>query len=430
MRCRPAKKNLFFSLLGRSHGRLRFARFFFFSRRWRFPSRFPTTFSSAARSSSPPAAANSWRGGHTPAEAPPLRSAPQISAPAGGVRRGPARVVGLGWIWGEAVRALLLLWRDAVGRPAAASIGLPDYYCRRSRRDILQADKNDDNNIAHSDGGKAGWHDETNPNRVQHDDTENDPDENNKDKSREGISTTKDETAVHHVDKDISTAKSSHVTDFSQDPLIKGCDPSHTCVIENKKFIACLKVPGEDSLALSLLMDNKGMDPLYVGITTPEFVTSAEDTVHVQANDHNETQVTIFNTGAPNMSIILRVAEETCNISIHRAIAREISQVMPMRLTSKYMLVPVFVLIGAVVACIKLRRRGNEDGGPAYQKLDVAELPVSTGGKKEADQSDQWDDNWGDEWDDEAPLTPTRHMPNLSSKGLASRRSTKDGWKD
>jgi hypothetical protein len=50
---------------------------------------------------------------------------------------------------------------------------------------------------------------------------------------------------VHHVDKDINTAKSSHVTDFSQDPLIKGCDPSHTCVIENKKFIACLKVPGE-----------------------------------------------------------------------------------------------------------------------------------------------------------------------------------------
>lgn len=30
------------------------------------------------------------------------------------------------------------------------------------------------------------------------------------------------------------------------------------------------------------------MDPLYVGITTPEFVTSAEDTIHVQANDHNE----------------------------------------------------------------------------------------------------------------------------------------------
>ncbi|KAF0927011.1 hypothetical protein E2562_029237 [Oryza meyeriana var. granulata] len=301
---------------------------------------------------------------------------------------------------------------------------------KEEKINILQAEKNDDNNIAHSDGGKAGRHDEINHNRGQHDEAKNDTDENNNDKSTEGTSMTKDETTAHHLDKDISTAKSAHVTDFSQDPLIKECDPSHRCVIENIKFIACLKVSGEDSLALSLLMDNKGMGPLDVGITTPEFITSAEDTVHVKANDHNETQVTIFNNGAPNMAIVLRVAQETCNISIHRAIARETSQVMPMRLTSTYMLVPVFVLIGAVVAWIKLRRRGNQDGGPAYQKLDVAELPVSTGGKKEADHSDQWDDNWGDEWDDEAPLTPTRPMPNLSSKGLASRRSTKDGWKD
>ncbi|KAF2932213.1 uncharacterized protein [Oryza sativa Japonica Group] len=367
-----------------------------------------------------------------------LRSAP--GSPARPAARG-ADQLGLGWVGLDlgAGQCELCCCCCCAGGMRWCGLRLLPLVCllviaaaaEEDKTNILQADKNNDNNIAHSDGGKTGRHDETNPNTVHHDEGKNDPDGNNKkDKSTEVISTAKYAAAVHHVDKDINTAKSSHVTDFSQDPLIKGCDPSHTCVIENKKFIACLKVPGEDSLALSLLMDNKGMDPLYVGITTPEFVTSAEDTIHVQANDHNETQVTIFNNGAPNMTIILRVAEETCNISIHRAIAREISQVMPMRLTSKYMLVPVFLLIGAVVACIKLRRRGIQDGGPAYQKLDAAELPLSTGGKKEADQSDQWDDNWGDEWDDEAPLTPTRHMPNLSSKGLASRRSTKDGWKD
>jgi hypothetical protein len=43
-----------------------------------------------------------------------------------------------------------------------------------------------------------------------------------------------------------------------------------------------------DSLALSLLMDNKGMNPLDVSITAPDYVTLAEDTVHVEANDHNE----------------------------------------------------------------------------------------------------------------------------------------------
>ncbi|XP_015692832.1 uncharacterized protein LOC102714649 [Oryza brachyantha] len=194
---------------------------------------------------------------------------------------------------------------------------------------ILQADKNGGNDLAHSDGAETGRHDETNPNKGQHDEAKNDTDEKNKKGAlTEGTMKTKDEAKVNHLNKDISTAKSSHVTDFSQDPLIKECDPSHRCVIENKKFIACLKVPGEDSLALSLLMDNKGMNPLDVGIATPEFVTSAEDTVHVSANDHNETQVTIFKNGAPNMAIVLRlrVAEEDCNISIHRAIARETSQ--------------------------------------------------------------------------------------------------------
>ena len=43
-----------------------------------------------------------------------------------------------------------------------------------------------------------------------------------------------------------------------------------------------------DSLSLSLLMDNKGMDPLDVSITAPDYVSLAEDTVHVEANDHHE----------------------------------------------------------------------------------------------------------------------------------------------
>uniref|UniRef100_J3L765 Uncharacterized protein n=1 Tax=Oryza brachyantha TaxID=4533 RepID=J3L765_ORYBR len=35
-------------------------------------------------------------------------------------------------------------------------------------------------------------------------------------------------------------------------------------------------------------MDNKGMNPLDVGIATPDFVTSAEDTIHLNANENNE----------------------------------------------------------------------------------------------------------------------------------------------
>lgn len=247
-----------------------------------------------------------------------------------------------------------------------------------------------------------------------------------------GTSTGGDETVQKPDGKDSSIAKS--LTGFLQDPLVKECDPSHRCLIESKKFIACLKVPGEDSLALSLLMDNKGMDLLEVSITAPEYVTVAEEIVHVAANNHNETQVTVSVSDAVNDTrIVLKVAEETCTINLHTAVAvtRNTGRVIPMRLTSTYVLVPVFVLLGLAGICIKLRRARKQDGGSAYQKLDAAELPVSIGGKKEADQPDQWDDNWGDDWgDEEAPSTPSNPTLYPSSKGLASRRSTKDGWKD
>lgn len=52
----------------------------------------------------------------------------------------------------------------------------------------------------------------------------------------------------------------------------------------------CLILLEPDSLALSLLMDNKGMDPLDVSITAPDYVSLAEDAVRVEANGHNEVQ--------------------------------------------------------------------------------------------------------------------------------------------
>ncbi|KAL6618748.1 hypothetical protein ACP70R_033887 [Stipagrostis hirtigluma subsp. patula] len=299
--------------------------------------------------------------------------------------------------------------------------------------DTVAAETNGDSSSSHSGVGKSGQADQTNPNNVHvvnNEGVKKDTSEHNKDNTTEGTDIRRE--PIQPKDKDNDTTKSSQVRDFLQDPLIMECDPSHRCVIEKKKFIACLKVPGEDSLALSLLMDNKGVNPLDVSITAPDYVTLAEDTVHIEAGDHNETQVSIsFSDAANDTAIVLKVAGETCGINIHSAMTRETGRVIPMRLTSTYTLVPVVLLLVVVAVFVKLWRTCKQDVGPAYQKLDTAELPISTGGKKEPDQSDSWDDNWGDDWDDEeAPVTPSKPMPNPSSKGLASRRSTKDGWKD
>lgn len=299
----------------------------------------------------------------------------------------------------------------------------------------LPAETNNGSAVVDSGVGRTGQNGETNPeteHRVHEEEgLKNVIAENNKTgNSVEGTSTRRDEPVLNPIDKDDNTT-TTPATGFLRDPLIGECDPLHRCVIEKKKFIACLKVSG-DSSALSLLMDNKGINPLDVSITAPDYVILAEDTIHVEANDHNETQVSVsVSDTADDMAIVLKITEETCRINLDTAVTRNTGRAIPMRFTSTYMLVPLFVLLGLVGVCVKLRKVRKQDGSPTYQKLDAPELPVSIGGKIEADQPDRWDDNWGDDWDDEeAPSTPSNSMPNLSLKGLASRRSTKDGWKD
>jgi len=94
-------------------------------------------------------------------------------------------------------------------------------------------------------------HDQTNPNPnkehvIYQEGVSNDIGDNNKkDNSTEVTSIRRDNSVPQPKDKDNSITKPSQARDFLEDPLIKECDPSHRCIIENKKFIACLKVSGE-----------------------------------------------------------------------------------------------------------------------------------------------------------------------------------------
>lgn len=70
------------------------------------------------------------------------------------------------------------------------------------------------------------------------------------------------------------------------------------------------------------------------------------------------------------------------------------------------------------------------------------ELPVSNNAlvpKSDHESGDDgWNNNWGDDWDDEngdgdeeQPNTPVLPLtPSVSARGLASRRLSKEGWKD
>lgn len=145
--------------------------------------------------------------------------------------------------------------------------------------------------------------------------------------------------------------------------------------------------------------------------------------------------------GANDTMIVLKAGEWHCSLNLRNTLsgnARETSRVSSYinrrsRAASIFVLLAAVGIIGSALLCIKFwrRRPHSREGSSAYQKVDMA-LPVSSGGKKEPDLSDLWDNNWGDGWDDdvEAPITPSKPSSTPSSKGLASRRSAKDGWKD
>lgn len=222
------------------------------------------------------------------------------------------------------------------------------------------------------------------------------------------------------------------------------CDSSNMCKVE-KKFVACLRVPGDESPDLLLLIQNKGESSLSVTISAPDSVRLAEKEVQIQEKEVKEhIKVTVLNVdGGTDSLITLTAGNDKCSLDFRDLIAHSsqkefdntpkslfISSLTKRPAVALIFLGSLLILVSAWI-CISFRRRCFSANGSKYQKLDT-ELPVSSVAKSELDTNDGWDENWGDSWDDEeAPKTPSMPVtPNLSSKGLASRRLNKDGWKD
>ncbi|KAK2966510.1 hypothetical protein RJ640_019039 [Escallonia rubra] len=222
------------------------------------------------------------------------------------------------------------------------------------------------------------------------------------------------------------------------------CDSSNSCMDEKNSFVACLKVPGNESPEFLLLIQNKGKDPLTVKISAPTFVRPEKTQVQLQGKEGKQVKVSIRNGGTDNL-INLAADSGNCSLDIKDLIAESYrkeagytsnSTGIPFKRTPVAVvifLVATLVVVASILVFVKYWQFSvGRSGSNKYQKLDM-ELPVTAGGKKESDVSDVgWDDSWGDTWDDEeAPNTPSMPLtPSLSTKGIASRRINKDGWKD
>ncbi|XP_021279875.1 uncharacterized protein LOC110413421 [Herrania umbratica] len=212
------------------------------------------------------------------------------------------------------------------------------------------------------------------------------------------------------------------------------CDPSNMCMDKNERFAACLRVPGNESPDLSLLIQNKGKEPLTIKISAPAFVQLEETDVELQEKQDKKVKVSIKDSGTGNL-IVLKDGRGECSLDFKDLIVHNSAEsyvnFLSQTPTTTFIFVAAILILASGWMCMSFKRRQLARSGLKYQRLDM-ELPVSAGAKTERDVNDGWDNSWGNNWDDEeAPMTPLMPVtPSLSSKGLASRRLSKEGWKD
>ncbi|KAB2620778.1 hypothetical protein D8674_039536 [Pyrus ussuriensis x Pyrus communis] len=201
------------------------------------------------------------------------------------------------------------------------------------------------------------------------------------------------------------------------------CDTSNMCTDEGNQLVACLKVPGNDSHHLSLLIKNMAKGPLLVAIVAPDFVRLDETKIQLEVKENREVLVSIGNGGACS-SIVLKAGNGRCNLDLKDLITNS-SRKEPKNSSNfaytnfpkqKPTIAILFFASAMILAsawmCISFRNRRCKNWA----------LHVNDG----------WDNNWDDNWDDEeAPHTLSMPItPSHSGKGLASRRLNKEAWKD
>lgn len=220
------------------------------------------------------------------------------------------------------------------------------------------------------------------------------------------------------------------------------CGLSDKCTAEKNALVACLRVPGNESPDLSLLIQNKGKGPLSVKISAPDFVWLEKTQIQLQENRNEQVKVTVKNGGTDNL-IVLTAGNGNCSLSLKDLIAHSLRKEADYTSQSTYIkffnrtpfvafiIFAALLLLASIWTCLSFRRRHFPSNGSNYQKLDM-ELPISDGGKTDLELNAGWDDSWGDSWDDEeAPKTPSMPVtPSLSSQRISSRRVNKEGWKD
>lgn len=155
--------------------------------------------------------------------------------------------------------------------------------------------------------------------------------------------------------------------------------------------------------------------------------------VKVSITEGGTDSMIVLTAGNGNCSLDFRdlTSIDTVKETDHSRNSTYINLVKKPHLIAFFVFSILMLITASAWMCVSFKRRHFGSNASKYQKLDM-ELPVSGVAKVVSESNDGWDNNWDDNWDDaEAPKTPSMPLtPSVSSKGLASRRLNKEGWKD
>ncbi|KAG6409357.1 hypothetical protein SASPL_127396 [Salvia splendens] len=211
-------------------------------------------------------------------------------------------------------------------------------------------------------------------------------------------------------------------------PVREECDStSNHCTDDDKTLVACLRVPGNDSPSLSLLIQNRGKGFQSITISAPDSVQLERKKIGLQENKDAEVKVSLGDVENGHF-IVLTAGHGNCTLNLkdefmsrkannHNPSSSNLSIYSP-TLSRGVVFLGGLVIVGiSIFMCSKSGRNHFRRKDRIYQRLDM-ELPVSHG----TNADDSWDNSWGDTWDDEeAPVTSLPLTPTLRFK---------EGWKD
>ncbi|CAK7335709.1 unnamed protein product [Dovyalis caffra] len=176
-------------------------------------------------------------------------------------------------------------------------------------------------------------------------------------------------------------------------PRVEECDPSNMCMDEENKLVACLRVPGNESPDLSLLIQNKGKVPLSVTISAPDFVQLEKTKIQLQEKEDKKVKVSITSGGSENL-IVLTAGKGQCKLDIKDTIAHyfgkefdnphksaDIINFMSRTSTVAVLSFAALLILASGWMCIIFRRKHLSNSSSKYQRLEM-ELPVSGGGSQ------------------------------------------------